>query len=164
MVSFDIVGNYFCNNQGKRISLNFHANNTCVFELTYTRVTVVDTLTWHLNNDIIYFSDIDTNYIDLGDTIALIAIPEKALCSDNHILFFQNKSLFLFYNTAIDTGYKTEDFYFINKRLSGEEEQTINELFGDRITILMKLGYLQPLNILSLYNQSHLFRNRKNEK
>jgi hypothetical protein len=113
----------------------------CVISTTYTRVRVIDTLEWNFRDGILYFADIDTNYIELGDTIALITTPERALFSDNHILFFQDNSFFVFYNTAIDTGYKTEDFYFIKKRLSGEEEQTIKVLFGDTASILEKLGY-----------------------
>ncbi|NLL28656.1 MAG: hypothetical protein GX259_07655 [Bacteroidales bacterium] len=140
-ISFDIEGNYFCYNKGKGINLKLDSNNTCVLSVTYTRVMVVDTLTWCLNDDVISFFDIDTNYIDLGDTIALVTIPERALFSDNHILYYQDNRFFVFYNTSIDTGYKTEDFYFIRKQLSGEEEKTIQKLFGDTISILKKLGY-----------------------
>ncbi len=140
-LSIDIEGNYFCNQKGKQISLKLDSNNVCVISTTYTRVRVIDTLEWNFRDGILYFADIDTNYIELGDTIALITTPERALFSDNHILFFQDNSFFVFYNTAIDTGYKTEDFYFIKKRLSGEEEQTIKVLFGDTASILEKLGY-----------------------
>lgn len=139
--SFEIEGNYFCNQMGKHISLKLDSNNVCVVTTTYTRERVIDTLEWSFRDGILYFADIDTNYIDLGDTVALITTPERALYSDNHILFFQDNRFFVFYNTAIDTGYKTEDFYFIRKRLSGEEERTIKELFGDTLSILKKLGY-----------------------
>ncbi len=137
--SYKITGNYFCHNNGKQISLSLDSNNFCVVKTTYMRAKIIDTLKWENNDGILYFSDIDTNYINLGDTIALITSPNKALYSNNHILFFQDSSFFVFYNIAIDTGYKSEDFYFVRKQTTGEEEQTIKKHFGKTKTILKKL-------------------------
>jgi hypothetical protein len=138
--SYDIVGDYFCNQKGKQISLSLDSNNFCVVKTKYMRVKVIDTLKWENNDGILYFSDIDTNYINLGDTIALITLPEKALFSKSHILFFQDSSFFVFYNTAIDTGYQSEDFYFVRKQITGEEEQIIKKNFGKTNKILIKLN------------------------
>jgi hypothetical protein len=130
-----------CNNNGKRISLQLKSNNQCIIKTTYLLAHFIDTLEWNYRDSVLYFKDIDTNYVDFNDSTSLITTPEKALYSDNHILFFQDNSFFVFYNAAIDTGYKTEDFYFVRKQISGEEERTIKVLFGDTASILEKLGY-----------------------
>ncbi|MBN2728016.1 MAG: hypothetical protein JXR53_02225 [Bacteroidales bacterium] len=139
--SHDLTGYYNCNHNGKRINLQLKDDSFCIIKTSILLSHFVDTLKWSYKDGLLSFSEIDTNYVEFNDSIMLITTPERALYADNHILFFQDNSFFVFYSTAIDTGYRTEDFYFVRKQINGEEEKTIKDLFGDSVTIMNNLGY-----------------------
>ena len=135
-----IGGLYRCDNDGKSYALELNSCDSGVMRSIIIRKRYTDVFEWTKNDDIIYFSNIDTNYFYFDDSKILVTIPTKALYSKEHILFYMDSTFMVFYKVKKDEGYKGE-FYYTLKQVSGEETKTIRKLFGDSLTIINKLQH-----------------------
>ncbi len=133
-----VEGYYRCDNSGKRYALELNSHDSCTLNTVIIRKKYTDVFEWNKNKDVIYFSNIDTNYFVFDDSVTLITIPSRALYSKGHILFYMDSTFMVFYKVKKGEGYKGE-FYYTLKQVSGEESKTINKLFGDSLSIINKL-------------------------
>lgn len=134
----ELEGHYRCDNQGKKYALEIDSDDSGSLSTVFLRKKYVDSFGWTKNDDIINFSNIDTNYFVFDDSTFMITIPSKALYSRGHILFFMDSHFMVFYKEKKGKEY-TGEFYYTLKQVSGEESKIIHRLFGDSLTIINKL-------------------------
>ena len=92
-------GFYRCDNSGKSMSLKFKSNNVAYLNIATGMNRFMDTIEWIHERNFIFFTEIDSNYLDYGDSIGLITLPSKALYSKGHILFYMDSTFMIFYKS-----------------------------------------------------------------
>jgi len=139
-----LIGYYRCDNSGKSIGMTIDHNNEAIISLIEMRQRFVDTVKWTVYNDLLYLTQIDTGLINFGDSIGGFSIPPRGLFAKDYLLFYIDNTFFVFYKIEKRKKSKVkyqDEFYYVSKQVSGEEERIIKKYFGDTNLIV---NYLQP--------------------
>jgi hypothetical protein len=140
----EIIGYYRSDNSGKSIGLIIDNNNEAIISLVEFRQIFIDTVEWIVDKDLICLTQIDTGLINFGDSIGTFSFPSRGLFAKDYLLFYLDKTFFVFYKIEKTKKRKVkyqDEFYYVSKQVSGEEERLIKKYFGDSNQII---NYLNP--------------------